>query len=271
MPKFNQSQVSFTLNTTKIRQQQQTTTLKGVTTFTGIPLMKSNQMTAVKKIPPEPPKRKIFRTDPEGMPMPVIVEFNEKKNVQLTNVVVAAVLPTTNPKPRIPPKPLITFVGGQQQQRKQQNLLQVQNSNLNNTTTSSTNNFHQIHSNVTHTNHRPKQQLLSSSKQHYYSGGGGKSDPENHIYEMIDDYESKNNCNLQQVSSHRTMEADDDETKERMNMFQDLLRAEMMNQMQSCSKKLNSGGFLSHLTQEKRMDIIQETALSIASATYLEK
>jgi hypothetical protein len=269
MPKFNQSQVSFTLNT---KQQTQHESMKGVT---GIPLMKSNnQMTAVKKIPPEPPKRKIFRSDPEGMPMPVIIEFNEKKNVQMTNVATPTITTTiaTNSKPRVPPKPLITFVGGQQQRKQQQNLLNSNfvaspNSNLNNNTAIPTN-LYQIHSNVIHTNHRTKQQI---SKQQYYTRNGGKSDPENHIYEMIDDYENKTNCNLQQMSSHRPTIDDADETKERMNMFQDLLRAEMMNQMKSCSKKLNTGGFLSHLTQEKRMDIIQETALSIASATYLEK
>lgn len=269
MPKFNQSQVSFSLT----RQQQQTAT--------GIPLMKSIQtMNVARKVPPAPPKRKIFRTDPEGMP--VIAEFNEKKNIQLTSVALPAV--TTNPKPRVPPKPLITFVG---QQRKQQNLLnqmQLQqkvyvaitpNVNLNNSNLTSQPNLHHqplqtIHSNLI-TNHRPKQQL-KPQQQHYVpkSSTGGKSDPENHIYEMIDDYE-KNNCNLQQVSNHRPTIEDADETKDRMNMFEDLLRAEMRTQMQSCSKKLNAGGFLSHLTQEKRMDIIQETALSIASATYLEK
>lgn len=298
MPKFNQNHLT--------RQTQPnpaiTSTVLSLSTVakgcgTGMPLMKSNQgAVAVRKIPPTPPKRRIFRAEPDGMP--VIAEFHDKKNVT-TPVVVLQTKPT--PKPRVPPKPLITFITGQQQQMQrkqlhyhQQNLLnQTQNGvifiappptsniNLNN----STNLHHKLpppqyhpppspQTNANH--HRPKQQLKLQQTSYVPSmRAGERSDPENHIYEMIDDYETNNKkSNLQQVPSQRPaiVDGSDDETKEqRHNMFQDLLRAEMMNQMQSCSRNLNSGGFLSHLTQEKRMDIIQETALSIATTTYHEK
>lgn len=90
-----------------------------------------------------------------------------------------------------------------------------------------------------------------------------KSDPENHIYEMIDEYEVKN---ILKAPNH-PVNAD---ATSNSNLFQNLLRAEMIHQMQSCSK-LGNNGYLSHLPQQKRMDIIQETALSLASAAYLEK
>lgn len=304
MPKFNQSQNHLTRQTQQHQQNPViitsplSTVAKG---GNGMSLMKSNQGIVVRKIPPAPPKRKIFRADPDGMQT---TEYHEKKNVPSTVTPTPIMLPpnitnsTSNSKPRIPPKPLITFIAGQQQQRKQfhfhqqQNLLNLNQSqagvifiatsptsnlNLNN----STNLYHQLpqqhqppsHLQTISANHRPKQQL---KQQHYVpsSRAGEKSDPENHIYEMIDDYEVNNhNLQQQQVSNHRPaiVDGSDDEAKERVNMFQDLLRAEMMNQMQSCSKNLNSGGFLSHLTKEKRMDIIQETALSIATTTYHEK
>lgn len=91
-----------------------------------------------------------------------------------------------------------------------------------------------------------------------------KSDPENHIYEMIDEYEV--NRNILKAPNHPV---NADETSN-SNLFQNLLRAEMIHQMQSCSK-LGNNGYLSHLPQQKRMDIIQETALGLASAAYLEK
>lgn len=100
----------------------------------------------------------------------------------------------------------------------------------------------------------------------YVENRAEKSDPENHIYEMID--ESEVSGNIFQVSNHPTPNAD--ETKVGSNLFQNLLRAEMMSQMQSCSR-IGNNGYLSHLPQQKRMDIIQETALSLASAAYLEK
>lgn len=312
MPKFNQSQNHLTRQTQQHQQNPAiiASSLSTVATKggNGMSLMKSNQGIVVRKIPPAPPKRKIFRADPDGMP--VSSEFHEKKNLPIlatTIVPTPIMLPpnitnsTPNSKPRIPPKPLITFIAGQQQPRKQfhfhqqPNLLNqsqagvifiasppTSNMNLNNST-----NLHHhqlphqhqtpphlqtIHQNVVIAHHRAKQQL---KQQHYVpsSRAGEKSDPENHIYEMIDDYEMNNSNLQQQVSNHRPaiVDGSDDEAKERVNMFQDLLRAEMMNQMQSCSKNLNSGGFLSHLTQEKRMDIIQETALSIATTTYHEK
>lgn len=124
--------------------------------------------------------------------------------------------------------------------------------------------------------HKPKQQLVQKQQMPHRMSGviaddyvensrAEKSDPENHIYEMIDEYEV--NSNIFQVPTHPTMA---DETKANSNLFQNLLRAEMMNQIQSC-KKIGNNGYLSHLPQQKRMDIIQETALSLASAAYLEK
>lgn len=336
MPKFNQNHLTRQTQPNQAGNtlSPSTTVAKGCGNAAGMSLTKSNQgAVAVRKIPPTPPKRRIFRAEPDGMP--VIAEFYDKKNVPtLTTVASMAPVVTLQPttvassKPRVPPKPLITFLAGQQQQQQQrkqfhyhqqQNLLnqaqnnggvifktppppQTSNVNLNN----STNLHHKLplsppqyqpppqhhpqtivhqpaavtaaavtpnHHN--HHHHRPKQQLKLQSASYVPSmRAGEKSDPENHIYEMIDDYETNNNGNLQQVSSQRPaiVDGSDDEAKEqRVNMFQDLLRAEMMNQMQSCSRNLNSGGFLSHLTQEKRMDIIQETALSIATTTYHEK
>lgn len=336
MPKFNQNHLTRQTQPNQAGNtvSPSTTVTKGCGNAAGMSLTKSNQgAVAVRKIPPTPPKRRIFRAEPDGMP--VIAEFYDKKNVP-TPTTVASMAPVVtlqtttvaSSKPRVPPKPLITFLAGQQQQQQQQrkqfhyhqqqNLLnQAQNSavvifktppppqtsnvNLNNSTNlhhklptsppqyqpppqhhpqtivhqpaavtaaAVTPNHHNHH-------HRPKQQLKLQSPSYVPSmRAGEKSDPENHIYEMIDDYETNNNGNLQQVSSQRPeiVDGSDDETKEqRVNMFQDLLCAEMMNQMQSCSRNLNSGGFLSHLTQEKRMDIIQETALSIATTTYHEK
>lgn len=102
----------------------------------------------------------------------------------------------------------------------------------------------------------------------YAESRAEKSDPENHIYEMIDEYEVKSN--FFQVPNHPNHPTIADETKASSNLFKNLLRAEMMNQIQSCSK-MGNNGYLSHLPQQKRMDIIQETALSLASAAYLEK
>lgn len=249
-----------------------------------------------RKIPPPPPRRQIFRSDPEGMQQsPVVTEFTEKKNVHL------AVVQQTN-HPRIPPKPLINF--GQQQRA---NLLHpnqfvfakaqnIQNVDLINSLNSTTNlhhpptkspftNFHTIHQQ--HPNsfsrqtslHKPKQQQLVHKQMpprmcgvinDYVENRAEKSDPENHIYEMIDEYEVSGSKIQLQVPTHHPPSTGVDETKENSNLFQHLLRAEMMNQIQSCSK-IGNNGYLSHLPQQKRMDIIQETALSLASAAYLEK
>lgn len=315
MPKFNQN--PFNQNArqtfTPLLNENQT---KGIPT---LPLINSrlemrqninvsqiNQQQ--RKIPPPPPIRHIFRSDPEGMQQaPGLVEQKEKNNFTMASV------QQTN-LPRIPPKPFIKFGHHQnqqqqhqhqQQQQKQQqphllnqmNLNQfvfaraqnMQNVNLNNSVNNT--NFHQPKSQITHfptihhhSNsfmnnhqmfHKPKQQLVHKQQMpnrmsgvindDYVEGRAEKSDPENHIYEMIDEYEV--NSNIFQVPTHPTMA---DETKANSNLFQNLLRAEMMNQIQSC-KKIGNNGYLSHLPQHKRMDIIQETALSLASAAYLEK
>jgi hypothetical protein len=92
-----------------------------------------------------------------------------------------------------------------------------------------------------------------------------RSDPENHIYEMIDEFEA----NGQQQKKETTRKAEHDGN----DLFQNLLRTEMLNQLQLCNRNSlkGSNGFLSHLTHEKRMDIIQETALALASSAYVEK
>lgn len=241
-----------------------------------------------RKIPPAPPPRHIFRSDPEGMqqPPPTTTETPDKKmaTIQLTN------------HPRIPPKPFINF--GQQHHLLNRTLphqfvfakaQNMPNASLNNPFNNNMNLHHQLppkfanpptihhHTNsLTHQMfHKPKQQLvhkqipsraLCGVINDYVESRAEKSDPENHIYEMIDEYEVSG-INFQ-VPNHPPTVAD--ETKENANLFQNLLRAEMMNQIQSCSK-IGNNGYLSHLPQQKRMDIIQETALSLASAAYLEK
>lgn len=221
--------------------------------------------------------------------MPRAEEFSEKKIVQM------AVVQQTN-APRIPPKPFINF-GHQQQHLLSSNQFvfaraqNVPNASLNNCF-SNTNLHHQsppksqfAHFQTIHHQpnanlfpisvfHKPKQQLvhkqwpprMSGVINDYVESRAEKSDPENHIYEMIDEHEvSGHNF---QLPNHPPTIAD--ETKANSNLFQNLLRAEMMNQIQSCSK-IGNNGYLSHLPQQKRMDIIQETALSLASAAYLEK
>jgi hypothetical protein len=243
----------------------------------------SNTLQQHRKIPPPPPQRQIFRTDPEGMP--VNAEFQEKKNSQM------AVVQQTN-LPRIPPKPFINF--GQRQNLLNQTIpnqfvfaraQNMQNSNLNNSNLhhqlppkSQFTHFSTIHHHNNPTSlpnqmfHKPKQQLVHKQMpprmcgltNDYVENRAEKSDPENHIYEMIDENE------VSGINFHHAMPTIADETKENSNMFQNLLRAEMMNQIQSCSK-IGNNGYLSHLPQQKRMDIIEETAKSLASAAYLEK
>jgi hypothetical protein len=216
-----------------------------------------------RKIPPPPPQRQIFRSDPEGMP--VTAEFQEKKNAQL------AVVKQTN-LPQIPPKPFANFGQPNLLNRTIQNqfVFAQTNANLNNFGGSSAHQRSQFthFSTLRHHNapslmfHNPKQQLMPARVTNdYVENRAEKSDPENHIYEMIDENE---------VSGINFHHAKAEGTKENSNLFQNLLRAEMMNQIQSCSK-IGSNGYLSHLTQEKRMDIIEETAKSLASAAYLEK
>jgi hypothetical protein len=209
---------------------------------------------------------------------PSVGEIHEKRLAQM------AAVQQTN-LPRIPPKPSINF-GHQQQQHllshsSQFVFAKAQNVNLNNCA-GTTGTFQRqvparfatIHHHSNQTFHRPKQQLvqkqmpprMSGAKADYVENRAEKSDPENHIYEMID--ESEVSGDIFQVPTHHPSTGD--ATKENSNLFQNLLRAEMMNQIQSCNR-IGSNGYLSHLTQEKRMDIIQETALGLATAAYLEK
>lgn len=241
--------------------------------------------------PPPPPRRAIYRTDPEGMQQtPSIAE--DKKNFQMAEIQQTNI-------PRIPPKPFINL--GHQQQHNLLNQTPTSNQfvfakalNVNSNNCNSndiTNLHHQLqfppkfthfptirhHSNSNQMFHKPRtQQLVHKQMPHvmtrvmkeYAESRAEKSDPENHIYEMIDEYEVKSN--FFQVPNHPNHPTIADETKASSNLFKNLLRAEMMNQIQSCSK-MGNNGYLSHLPQQKRMDIIQETALSLASAAYLEK
>ena len=293
MPKFNQN--PFNLNARQTFTPPNEAQMKSIL---AVPLINSqiemrqrinfSQINhQQRKIPPPPPPRShIFRSDPEGMQQtPVVIE--EKKNFQM------AIVQQTN-MPRIPPKPFINF-GHQQRHLLNQTtpnqfvFAKAQNVNLNNSfnTFNNTNLHHQLppksqfthfptihhHSNSNQMFHKPKQQLVHKQMpprmtcimNEYAENRAEKSDPENHIYEMIDEFEV--NSNIFQVPNHPTIA---DETKANSNLFQNLLRAEMMNQIQSCSK-IGNNGYLSHLPQQKRMDIIQETALSLASAAYLEK
>lgn len=103
-----------------------------------------------------------------------------------------------------------------------------------------------------------------------YGSGSSGSDPENHIYEIIDEEEAQIQSqkllpNKPQVPYKIESIKEADESGE---LFQTLLNAEMTNQIEICNK---DNGYLSHLTHAKRMDIIQETAISIATAAYVEK
>lgn len=183
------------------------------------------------------------------------------------------------------------------------------------------NNFHNVNRNLHHqmfpTSPQKQQQLIHNSnnnsnmmrmtvmKNHHNQTHNGsssstkmrmmmmlennaeKSDPENHIYEMIDEYEVSGQkfhqpaaALPQQKSINTNDENNGNQTEmdEGGDLFQNLLRAEMKNQMQLCNSNSsgnfrtgNNNGYLSHLTQEKRMDVIQETALALATAAYLEK
>lgn len=280
MPRFNQNHFA---------QQNADDPMKGIPTA---PLINPRfemrphvNATQHRKIPPPPPQRQIFRTDPEGMQQSS--DFQENKSLPL------ALAQQTNP-PRIPPKPFINF--GHQQHLLNQTTrpqfvfakahnIQNVNANLSNfvnshqlATRAQITHFPTIHHHANSNQMFPKakQQLvhkqspprttMSGALSVYVESRAEKSDPENHIYEMID--ESEASGTVFQVPNHHPAIAD--ETKANSNLFQNLLRTEMMSQIQSCSR-IGSNGYLSHLTQEKRMDIIQETALSLASAAYLEK
>lgn len=290
MPKFNQN--PFNLNARQtFAPSNEAAQMKGIPVVPLInPRIEMRQHVNVsqinhhqRKIPPPPPPRSIFRSDPEGMQQTPAVN-EEKKGFQM------AAVQHTN-MPRIPPKPFINF--GHQQRHLLNQITpnhfvfgKAQNVNLNNSF-NNTNLHHQLppksqfthfptihhNSNSNQMFHKAKQQLvhkqmplrMTGVMNEYAENRAEKSDPENHIYEMIDEYEV--NSNIFQVPNHPTIA---DETKANSNLFQNLLRAEMMNQIQSCSK-IGNNGYLSHLPQQKRMDIIQETALSLASAAYLEK
>lgn len=261
------------------------------------------QINQPKKIPPKPPVRKQIRHDPEGIQQiqSVTAEFHEKKTFQL-----AVVQQTHKLALREVSKPPINFNHYQYQQ--QHLLHQTQSSSSSMTTSTShfpnvlifgTQNFHlrhqqqqmapnpqhlqqqllqQMSSNIPRmtfmrNQHQQHQQLHSSSMivANYSSAVDERSDPENHIYEMIDESEA----NGQQMK--KAINTEEEIARMRKpdgnGLFQNLLQTEMLNQLQLCNRNSLKGqnGFLSHLTHEKRMDIIQETALALASSAYVEK
>jgi hypothetical protein len=122
-------------------------------------------------------------------------------------------------------------------------------------------NQQQVHS------HKPNGMIVAN----YSSTVDERSDPENHIYEMIDECEANGQQKKKAINTDEEMTRKPEHDGN--DLFQNLLRTEMLNQLQLCNRNSLKGnnGFLSHLTHEKRMDSIQETALSLASSAYVEK
>jgi hypothetical protein len=228
-----------------------------------------------KKIPPKPPQRRHFvRHDPEGsqQQQPVTGEFHERKTPQL------AVVQQT---PKVAREPLQPAININQQHLLQHSMPPPTNSHA----------AHHRANLIFGTQQRQmlqlprlqqQQQLVHASvmrnghNQSHNAGAaaarsGEKSDPENHIYEMIDEYEvsgQKVQQKQQAIRADEESEVGEEVTKHGHDLFQNLLQTEMLNQMRLCR---GSGSFLSHLTKEKRMEIMQETALTLASAAYIEK
>jgi hypothetical protein len=92
------------------------------------------------------------------------------------------------------------------------------------------------------------------------------SDPENHIYEMIDEYEVSGQKKEISPAITQQLQPQQSIANESDDLFQNLLRTEVV---QLCGGR--SSAYMSHLPHEKRMDVIQETALSLATAAYQEK
>lgn len=235
------------------------------------------QINQPRKIPPKPPQRKLIRHDPEGMQQQQLsftAEFHEKKTFQM-----AAVQQTHKLALREVPKPPINF-----NQHLQQHLLHQPQSSS--SVTHFPNSFHQqqhlifgtqsfhARQQFFHGSNIPSMSIMRNQHGHVTNGNsyninedeGERSDPENHIYEMIDESEANGHQNKKHEDVTRQQHDGND-------LFQNLLRTEMMNQLQLCSGSTLRGnnGFLSHLTHEKRMDIIQETALALATSAYVEK
>lgn len=254
-----------------------------------------------RKIPPKPPIRRqtAIRHEPEGMAhVQFAASFQEKKTFQLAVVQKLAREPIKPPAPLssihfnqqhllnpqlqtvpfLPPPP--SFVPNHQQRN---NLVfGIHNSHQN------FNNFHQQQQMFLHPQLKQQQLVIAGMQMrmsvmrnrhnvetHGSSGGGGGgssgSDPENHIYEMIDEHEADSQSKLLANQPTQLLQQPkvqiEEPPKAPENLFQKMLRAEMTNQIQLCK----NNGFLSHLPQEKRMDIIQETALSLATEAYVEK
>lgn len=315
---FMQPQLSTFLPQAQPQQKQSSNNLK--VQFVDAIQPQINQQ---KKVPPRPPQRQSFknvRCDPEGMQ--VTAEFQEKKNFQLAVVQQTHKLARESLKP--PPInfnfnqqqqqfnllhqtpahfkqiPLTNssnnnhhlnnnqnnfsfgFQNVQQQQQQQRPMFPIQQQQLvhGNTTMMMRMNFMKNHHNQFHHVAATNKMKILRMEESYEE----KSDPENHIYEMIDEDEAMNgqNFNFSKHQHHQTqhqqqqpINVDETANKDGNDLFQQLLRAEMLNQMKMCNgSKFNANGrsgYLSHLPQEKRMDVIQETALALATAAYLEK
>lgn len=219
------------------------------------------------KIPPKPPPRRTLpiRYEPEGMqPQTVVANFQERKSFPL------AIVQKPEKLARDSSKVPLTSINFNHQQHLLHHAKPQHFSSSNN---------YQHHHNFNNNFmvppqqvfHRPPQQLVIAGMQlrmnlmrmkNGRSTESSGSDPENHIYEMIDEYEvsGQKKENFHAVAPQQPVANESDD------LFQNLLRTEML---QLCGR--SSGGYMSHLTQEKRMDIIQETALSLATAAYQEK
>lgn len=253
-----------------------------------------------RKVPPKPPIRRqsAIRHEPEGMThVQFAASFQEKKTFQLAVVQKLAREPLKPPAPQtstyfnqkhllnpslqvrttpfLPPP----FVPNHQQQPMQPIVFGIHNSHQN------FNNFHQQQQMFLHPQLKQQQLVIAgmqmrmsvtrnrhNGESHGSGGGSSGSDPENHIYEMIDEHEADSQSKLlanqpTQLFQQQKVQVEEPPPKASENLFQKMLRTEMTNQIQLCK----NNGFLSHLPQEKRMDIIQETALSLATEAYVEK
>lgn len=229
------------------------------------------------KIPPKPPPRRTLpiRYEPEGMqPQTATANFQERKNFPLAIVQKSEKLCSKVP---------LTSINFNHQQHllhhaKPQHFSSSQNHNMNqqhHNNNNFNNNFimppQQVflrpsplqHQQLVIANMQMRMNVMKMKNGHSTESSG--SDPENHIYEMIDEYEVSGQKKEILLASPPQLPPQQSVTNESDDLFQNLLRTEMV---QLCGR---SSAYMSHLSHEKRIDIIQETALSLATAAYQEK